>query len=368
MMNKTMMNQTAKNTQVTAIQSDVRWAKIQTRDGRADGTFYYSVSTTGIYCRPSCGARQPRPEHVAFHSSCAEAELAGFRACKRCKPGGPDLMQSHAMLIAESCRLIEDSEDNLNLQTLAKRANLSRYHFHRIFKAVTGLTPKAYSVARRAKQIRNALLKNTNVTDAIYAAGYNANSRFYEKSTQVLGMTPTTYKKGGANTTIKFAVGECSLDKNLCAILVASSERGVCAIFLGGDAAQLVNDLQDAFPCAQLIGADHDYEVLVAKVVGLVESPALGLALPLDIQGTAFQQRVWQALQNIPAGLTVSYSDIAKRIGSPKAVRAVASACAANTLAIAIPCHRVVRIDGSLSGYRWGVERKRALLALESKK
>lgn len=184
----------------------------------------------------------------------------------------------------------------------------------------------------------------------------------------MLGMTPTNYKAGGANTTIKFAIGECSLGKNLCTTLVASSERGVCTIFLGDDASQLVNDLQDAFPRAQLIGADHDYEALVAKVVGYVETPALGLDLPLDIRGTAFQQRVWQALQKIPAGLTVSYSDIAELIGSPAAVRAVASACAANKLAVAIPCHRVVRIDGLLSGYRWGIERKRALLDLETKK
>lgn len=363
MMNETTMNQSAKNTQVNAVQNDSRWAKIQARDISADGTFYYSVSTTGIYCKPSCGARQPRPEHVAFYASCAEAELAGFRACKRCKPGQPDLAQSHALLIAESCRLIESSDENLNLEVLAEKSGLSLYHFHRIFKSVTGLTPKAYSAANRAKKVRDVLGKNISVTDAIFEAGYNANSRFYEKSTQVLGMTPTNYKTGGANVTIKFAIGECSLGE----VLVASSERGVCAIFLGDDATQLVNDLQDAFPRAELIGADRDYEALVAKVVGFVEMPSLGLELPLDIRGTVFQQRVWQALQKIPAGLTVSYSDIAERIGAPKAVRAVASACAANTLAVAIPCHRVVRIDGSLSDYRWGVERKCALLDLEKK-
>lgn len=357
------MNQSAKNTQASTIENDCRWAKIQARDSSADGTFYYSVSTTGVYCKPSCGARQPRPEHVVFYDSRAEAELAGFRACKRCKPGQPDLVQSHAMLIAESCRLIENSDENLSLEILAEKAGLSTYHFHRIFKATTGLTPKAYSAAQRAKKVRDALAKDSSVTEAIYAAGYNANSRFYEQSTQVLGMTPTNYKTGGANATIKFAVGECSLG----AVLVASSERGVCAIFLGDDAIQLVNNLQDAFPRAELIGADRDYEALVAKVVGFVKMPALGLELPLDIQGTAFQQRVWQALQKIPVGLTVSYSDIAERIGAPKAVRAVASACAANRLAVAIPCHRVVRIDGSLSGYRWGVERKRALLDLEMK-
>ncbi|WP_020167364.1 MULTISPECIES: bifunctional DNA-binding transcriptional regulator/O6-methylguanine-DNA methyltransferase Ada [Methylotenera] len=372
------MNQSTKIIQVETTEKDSRWAQVQTRDASVDGTFYYSVSTTGIYCKPSCGARQPRPEHVAFHDSCAEAELAGFRACKRCKPGQTNLAESQAILIAQSCRLIEAAEENISLETLAKNAGLSTYHFHRIFKSMTGLTPKAYSSAHRAKKIRSELTKNkriknkstknTSVTDAIFDAGYSSNSRFYEKSTEILGMTPSNYKAGGASATIKFAIGEFSLGKNPCTILVASSERGVCAIFLGDDAVQLLNDLQDAFPCAKLIGADRDYEALVAKVVGFIQMPAVGLTLPLDIQGTAFQQRVWQALRHIPTGVTASYSDIAKSIGSPKAVRAVASACAANTLAVAIPCHRVVRMDGSLSGYRWGVERKRALLDLETKK
>ncbi len=362
------MNQSAKNIQANAIQHDARWQQVQARDVCADGLFYYAVSTTGVYCKPSCGARQPRPEHVAFYASCAEAELAGFRACKRCKPGQPDLAQIHAGLIAESCRLIESADESVKLETLAKQAGLSIYHFQRIFKSITGLTPKAYSAAHRANKIRNELTKNSKVTDAIFAAGYQSNSRFYEKSTQILGMTPSNYKAGGSNATIRFAIGECSLG----AILVASSALGVCAIFLGDDADKLVMDLQDAFPRAELIGADNDYETLVAQVVGFIEAPSSSSDfikhLPLDIQGTAFQQRVWQALQQIPAGLTASYSDIAQVIGSPKAVRAVASACAANTFAVAIPCHRVVRNDGAISGYRWGVERKRALLDLESKK
>ncbi|HSI43975.1 MAG TPA: bifunctional DNA-binding transcriptional regulator/O6-methylguanine-DNA methyltransferase Ada [Methylotenera sp.] len=351
----------------TTVEADPRWLRVQDRDHTADGKFYYSVSTTGVYCKPSCVARAARPEHVQFHTTCADAERAGFRACKRCKPGQADLAETHAKLIADSCRLIETAASTLTLEDLATKAGLSSYHFHRVFKAVTGLTPKDYAAAHRAKKIRHELRKNTSVTDAIFEAGYHSNSRFYEKSAEVLGMTPSNYKAGGSNTVLRFAIGECSLGT----ILVASSKRGVSAIFIGLDPEALIKDLQDAFPRAQLIGADKDYEALVAKVVGLIEAPLSNQEiiqhLPLDIRGTAFQQRVWQALQQIPFGKTVSYSELAALIGLPKAVRAVANACAANKLAVAIPCHRVVRTDGSLSGYRWGVERKKALLDLESK-
>jgi AraC family transcriptional regulator of adaptative response/methylated-DNA-[protein]-cysteine methyltransferase len=237
------------------------------------------------------------------------------------------------------------------------------YHFHRVFKAVTGLTPKTYAAAHRAKRVRKELDRSSTVTAAIYNAGYNANGRFYAASAQILGMTPSNYRAGGANTEIRFALGECSLG----AILVAMSDRGVCAISLGDDPDALVRDLQDRFPHAGLVGGDSDFEQLVAKVVGFVEAPALGLDLPLYVRGTAFQQRVWQALREIPAGDRVSYTDIANRMGSPKSARAVAGACAANTLAVVIPCHRVVRNDGSLSGYRWGIERKAELLRRESK-
>lgn len=350
-----------------AIENDPRWLQVQKRDLAADGKFYYSVSTTGVYCKPSCAARAARPEHVQFHETCEDAEHAGFRACKRCKPGQPDLTETHARIIADSCRLIEAAETSMTLDDLANQAGLSSYYFHRLFKSVTGLTPKDYAAAHRAKKVRHELNKNTSVTDAIFEAGYNSNSRFYEKSTQVLGMTPSNYKCGGSNTVLRFAIGECSLG----AILVASSEHGVSAIFLGQDPEVLIKDLQDAFPKAQLIGADKGYETLIASVVGLIEAPLSNQDaiehLPLDIRGTAFQQRVWQALQQIPVGKTVSYSELAAIIGLPKAVRAVASACAANTLAVAIPCHRVVRTDGSLSGYRWGIERKKALLDLEGK-
>ena len=268
----------------------------------------------------------------------------------------------HAQTIADICRFIETADTPPNLDELAARAGLSPWYFHRVFKAQTGLTPKAYAAAHRARRIRSELKRSNTVTDAILNAGYNSNSRFYEKSNKILGMTPSDYRAGGANTEIRFAIGECSLGS----ILVASSDRGVCAIFLGDDPDVLVHDLQDRFPHANLIGGESQFEQLVAKVVGFIEAPAIGLDLPLDIRGTAFQQRVWNALMKIPAGTTVSYTDIANRIGSPKSVRAVAQACAANKIAVAIPCHRVVRNDGVLSGYRWGVERKRVLQERES--
>ncbi|MET1083190.1 MAG: bifunctional DNA-binding transcriptional regulator/O6-methylguanine-DNA methyltransferase Ada [Burkholderiales bacterium] len=346
-----------------AIVSDPRWAAVVVRDPKADGKFFYSVKTTGVYCRPSCAARTARPENVAFYPTAADAERAGFRPCKRCKPDQPSLAEQHAARVAELCRLIENAEHVPSLEELANHAGLSPYHLHRVFKAVTGLTPKAYAAGHRAKRVRAELGRSSTVTEAIYDAGYSSNGRFYEESNEVLGMTPTNYRAGGANTAIRFAIGECSLGS----ILVAASERGVCAILMGDDPGELARNLQDRFPRADLIGGDAEFERLVAKVVGFVEAPKLGLDLPLDVRGTAFQQRVWQALREIPAGETVSYSEIANRIGSPKAVRAVAQACAANTLAVAIPCHRVIRNDGGLSGYRWGVERKRALLDREAK-
>jgi len=342
--------------------NDPRWAAVAARDAGADGRFFYSVKTTGVYCRPSCGARLPRPENVAFHPSTQAAEAAGFRACQRCRPDQPPLPQQHAQTVAALCRFIESAEAVPTLEALSERAGLSPHHLHRVFKAVTGLTPKAYAAAHRAKRLRGELDRSdSTVTEAIYDAGYNANSRFYEESDDVLGMTPSAFKAGGADTDIRFAIGQCSLG----AILVARSERGVCAIELGEDPDRLARELQDRFPQARLIGDDPAFDRLVAQVVGFVEAPGRGLDLPLDVRGTAFQQRVWQALRAVPAGATVSYSEIAGRIGAPTAQRAVAQACGANTLAVAIPCHRVVRNDGALSGYRWGVERKRALLERE---
>lgn len=345
-----------------AVRSDPRWAAVIARDPAADGSFVYSVKTTGVFCRPSCGARPARPENVQFHRTATDAQRAGFRPCKRCKPDQEPLAARHAALVTRLCRIIEQAEPAPGLRQLAEHAGLSRYHLHRIFKAVTGLTPRAYAAAHRSARVRAALDSSGTVTEAIYSAGYNSSGRFYEQANRRLGMTPTDYRAGGADAQIRFAIGQCALG----AILVAASARGVCAILLGDDPHALARDLQDRFPRADLVGGDADFEQVVAKVVGFVEAPRLGLDLPLDIRGTAFQQRVWQALLAIPPGSTVTYTDLAQRIGAPRAVRAVAGACAANVLAVAIPCHRVVRIGGDLSGYRWGVERKRALLDREA--
>jgi AraC family transcriptional regulator, regulatory protein of adaptative response / methylated-DNA-[protein]-cysteine methyltransferase len=345
-----------------AVADDPRWARIVARDRSADGHLWYSVVTTGVYCRPSCPSRTANPKNVQLHDTLEAAKATGFRPCKRCKPDGLSIESENAAIVAQACRVIEQSEEEPSLTELAEAVGRSASYFHRLFKATTGVTPKDYASAHRAAKVREGLASGNTVTEVIYDAGFNSSGRFYEKSTSMLGMTPTQYRSGGANEDIRFAVGQSSLG----AILVASSKKGVASILLGNDPDELARNLQDRFPNANLIGADGDYEVLVARVVGFVEAPGVGLDLPLDVRGTAFQQRVWQALQEIPMGQTVSYAEIARRIGSPKAVRAVAGACAANNLAVAIPCHRVVRNDGSLSGYAWGVERKRKLLDREA--
>jgi AraC family transcriptional regulator of adaptative response/methylated-DNA-[protein]-cysteine methyltransferase len=341
---------------------DRRWKAVQTRDASADHEFVYAVKTTGVYCRPSSPSRLPRRENVEFFERPEQAEAAGYRPTRRLAADRSSVAARHAELVATACRQIETAEHLPTLGELAAAADISPFHFHRIFKALTGLTPRGYAAAHRAARVRERLRHGKTVTAAIYDAGFNSNSRFYESSDRVLGMMPAAFRDGGRNATVRFAVGECSLGS----ILVAQSERGVCAILLGDDPEVLVHDLQDRFPRAELVGAEADFEDLVAKVVGFVEAPALGLALPLDIRGTAFQQRVWQALRQVPAGATATYGEIAATIGAPGAVRAVAQACGANALAVAIPCHRIVRRDGALSGYRWGVERKRALLEREA--
>ena len=355
-----MKNSPRRDAAKAATEADPRWAKVKMRDKASDGGFVYSVSTTGVYCRPSCAARPANPANVRFHATPEAARAAGFRACKRCKP---DLgaAQPHAAKVAEAARRIAASETMPSLASLAAKAGLSPHHFHRVFKTVTGLTPKDYSAAHRGRKLREQLHDGASVTQAIYDAGYNSGSRFYEKSKSLLGMTPSNYRAGGADEEIRFAIAKTSLG----ALLVAASDKGVCAILLGDDPEKLLRDLQDRFNRARLVGGDAKFERLVAKIVSLVEHPRKGLDLPLDIRGTAFQQRVWKALTAIPAGKTASYAQIARKIGRPQAVRAVAQACAANNLAVAIPCHRVVKTDGGLSGYRWGVARKQELLKRE---
>jgi AraC family transcriptional regulator of adaptative response/methylated-DNA-[protein]-cysteine methyltransferase len=331
------------------------------RDRGCDGQFFYAVRSTGVYCRPSCGSRRANPENVAFYATAQQAEAAGFRPCKRCKPDRESLAANHAAMVARACRAIESAEYPPRLAQLAQPSGLSAYHFHRIFKTVTGLTPKDYASANRASRMRRSLAEGSTVTDAIFDAGFNSNSRFYEQSHTILGMTATKFRQGGTDEEIRFAVAQSSLG----AILVAASTKGICAITLGDDPDGLVRELQERFAKAKLVGGDEKFEALVARVVGLVEAPKFGCDLPLDVRGTAFQRRVWKALSKVRPGSTVSYSQLARKIGAPTSVRAVAQACGANPLAVAIPCHRVVRSDGGLSGYRWGVDRKRALLKRE---
>lgn len=341
---------------------EARWEAVRTRDPAADGRFVYAVRTTGVYCRPSSQARLPRRENVEFFDSAEDAEAAGYRASRRARADRTSAAAERAALVARACRLIEAAETPPRLEELAAGVGMSPFHFHRLFKAEMGLTPRAYGSACRARRLREELsASGASITEAIYDAGFNSNSRFYEASDRLLGMRARDYRAGGAGMAIRFAVGECSLG----AILVAQSQRGICAIMLGGEPDALVRDLQDQFPRARFIGGDDTFERQVAEIVGFIEAPAMGLRLPLDVQGTAFQERVWRALREIPPGTTVSYAEIAGRIGAPRAVRAVARACGANRIAVAIPCHRVVRRDGDPGGYRWGVERKRELLRRE---
>ncbi|MFW6049922.1 MAG: bifunctional DNA-binding transcriptional regulator/O6-methylguanine-DNA methyltransferase Ada [Myxococcota bacterium] len=344
--------------------AEARWRAVLARDRSADGRFFYSVRTTGVYCRPSCPARRPRREHVRFHDTRIDAERAGFRACKRCRPQDPPLREQHATKVAHACRVIEAAGEEPRLSALASAAGMSPHHFHRVFKEVTGLTPRAYAAAHRARRVREELGVASSVTDAMYGAGFNASGRFYAMADRALGMSPSEYRAGGSNAVIRFAVGECSLGS----VLVAATDRGVCAILLGDDPEALVADLEGRFPRAELVGGDRRFEETVAVVAGMVDDPGTHIDLPLDLRGSAFQARVWQALSEIPAGTTATYGEIGRRLGMAHGARAVARACAANPLAVAIPCHRVVRRDGEPGGYRWGVERKRALLRREARK
>jgi AraC family transcriptional regulator of adaptative response/methylated-DNA-[protein]-cysteine methyltransferase len=358
-----MMRTRTRNAVTAAKSDDARWAAVKARDAGRDGTFVTAVMSTGIYCRPSCPARHPLRKNVRFYATAEDAEAAGFRPCKRCKPNAASLHDEHAAKIAEACRLIETTTEQLKLGDLAAAVGLSSYHFHRLFKASTGVTPKAYAVAHRNNAVRDKLQRSNSVTDAIYAAGFNSSGRFYANSTEMLGMTPSQFRKGGADEEIRYAFGDSSLGR----VLVAASEKGICAILIGDDPKALGRELRDRFSRAKLIEGGTAFSKTVAKVIRVVEQPGSNIDLPLDVRGTAFQHRVWKALQAIPAGATSTYTEVARRIGKPKAVRAVAGACAANPVAIAIPCHRVVRSDGDLAGYYWGVERKRELLRRETK-
>ncbi len=340
---------------------DPRWQAVLRRDPQADGVFVYAVKTTGVYCRPSCPSRAAKRENVEFFEKNEQAAQAGYRACKRCRPEALSQEQRRRALVVQACRAIEQSDSALPLAALARQAGLSPHHFHRIFKAATGLTPKAFYKSVRAKRVAESLQASPSVTEAIYASGFNSAGRFYEESGALLGMAPGTYRKGAAGEQIRYAVAPCALGQ----VIVAATRRGVCAIEFGDAAPALVESLHERFPKARFESGDEEFRGWVARVLGYLDQPQGALDLPLDVQGTVFQQRVWQALRDIPAGQTASYAEVARRIGQPKAHRAVAHACAKNRVAVAIPCHRIVRRDGELSGYRWGGARKAALLKRE---
>ncbi len=343
------------------VSDDDCWNALVSRDATADGQFYYAVRTTGIYCRPTCPSRLPRRENVTFHRSTESAVQAGYRPCKRCRPQEPSRTDRHAAALARACQLIDAAETLPDLDQLAAAAGMSRFHFHRLFKASIGLTPRAYAAARQKTRVREGLARGASVTTAIHDAGFSSSGRFYAGAVQALGMKPGTYRARGDGQVIRYTVSQCSLG----AILVAATEAGICAITLGDEPSVLISDLVARFRDAELISGDSAFELLVQSVIAFVEQPTGTMNLPLDIRGTAFQERVWQALLRIPAGTTASYAEVAALIGQPSAARAVAAACAANSLAVAIPCHRVVRNDGGLSGYRWGVARKQTLLERE---
>ncbi len=340
-----------------------RWTAVLERDPRFDGRFYFAVRTTGVYCRPSCPARRPKRDHVSFHESPEAAERAGFRPCKRCKPR-QDTNGSRAQRISKACRLIETADGALPLRALAEAVGLSPHHFHRQFKAELGITPKAYGAAWRDARARKALSRGATVTEALYEAGFNSSGRFYAAAPKAFGMSPGAFRAGGAGEEIACVIAPCTLGY----VLVAQSGKGVCAILLGDEPDALREALSEQLPHAEIREGADDFASTTSAVVALVDAPSGSFDLPLDIRGTAFQRRVWEALQQVPPGATATYTEIAEAIGAPRAVRAVASACAANRLAVAIPCHRVVRSDGGLSGYRWGPARKRALLEKEQRR
>ncbi len=340
-----------------------RWQAVLNRDAEADGQFVFAVQTTGIFCRPSCRARHALRHNVRFYPDADAAQAAGFRPCKRCQPNALAPEQQKIDKVAYACRLLEQ-ESPITLDALAQAVAVSSYHFHRMFKSVTGMTPKAWQQAWRAQRLRESLSEGETVTQAVLAAGFPTSSSYYRHADEMLGMSAKTYRQGGKATEIHYATGECSLGR----CLVAISERGICAVLLGDDESALIDELQRSFPAARFLPADAAFSQQIAAVVASLNQPTTALSLPLDIRGTAFQQQVWQALRAIPVGETRSYQQVAQSIGNPQAVRALASACAANKLAILVPCRRVVRGDGSLSGYRWGVARKAALLQREKER
>lgn len=345
--------------------AEARWQAVANRQPEADGRFFYAVVTTGVFCRPSCPSRLPLRQNVRFFGDVATAEAEGFRPCKRCQPDQPHATPHHEAIL-HACRQLEEAvaegQPLPTLDQLAAEAGLSPFHFQRLFKKVVGISPKQYGQQKRQARVQAALHQQPTVTDAVQEAGFGSGSRFYEQATAVLGMKPTTYQNGAADQTMQLAVAQFSLGW----VVVAATPQGICAIELGDDPDLLAAQVRGRFPHAHQLPTNPAFAQQVADVIAFLDAPRpSAFPLPLDIQGTAFQRQVWHALQGIPAGETISYGELAVRVGNPRAVRAVAQACAANGLAVAIPCHRVVRGDGQLGGYRWGLGRKTALLTRE---
>lgn len=340
---------------------DARWNAVIDNNSSADGSFYYAVITTGVYCRPSCSSRLPNRANVEFFTTYDEAETAGYRACKRCTPTASSKAIEREQKIIHACRIIEKSETSLKLDELATQVNLSPYHFHRLFKKIVGVTPKQYASRNQSRRFQESLKTSPSITDAIYSAGYGSSGGAYDKTQDQLAMKPKVYRKGGAGITITYGLAQCFLGW----IIIGATDRGICAIEFGDDPGTLPDQVQISFPNAQLKKADRSFITLIKEVVDFIKSPEDTFQIPLDIQGTAFQQQVWNILRQIKLGETLSYTEVAERIGKPKAARAVASACASNKLAVVIPCHRVISKVGKMSGYRWGTERKKMLLESE---
>src|SRR5271165_3695076 len=337
------------------MQSQNQWQQVLARDARQDGRFVFAVRTTGIYCRPPCPSRRPRRDSVEFFADPQQAERAGYRACLRCKPTE---MSAQAKAVMRARQLLDEAEGVLTLAELSKRVGLSPFHLQRLFKRATGISPREYQSARRMQQVKTELRKGEDVTTALYDAGFSSPSRLYEKSDQQLGMTPGAYRRGGSGATITFAIAPTPLGR----MLVAATERGLCAVRFGESATELERDLREEFHAAELHRDDAAMGRYIEHLLANLRGENTTIDLPLDIRATAFQKKVWETLRQIPRGETRSYTDVAREIGDPQAVRAVARACASNPVAIAVPCHRVVRSDGELAGYRWGVERKKKLL------
>jgi len=335
-----------------------KWQQVLARDARQDGRFVFAVRTTGVYCRPSCPSRRPRRDSVEFFAGPRDAERAGYRACLRCKP---TQISEQAQYVLRARQLLDNAEGVVTLAQLSKRVGLSPFHLQRLFKRATGLSPREYQSARRMLHVKTGLRKGADVTTALYDAGFSSPSRLYENTNQQLGMTPGRYRRGGAGTTIAFAIASTPLGR----MLVAATERGLCAVRFGESAAELERDLREEFHAAELHRGDAAMGRYIEPLLASLNGENTTADVPLDVRATAFQKKVWETLRQIPRGETRSYSEIAREIGDPHAVRAVARACASNPVAIAVPCHRVVRRDGDLAGYRWGVERKRKLLEAE---